>query len=152
MSGLKCSVILTTYPGLIRDHTEQFAQLRRPTIDKAALEVSRLEKRLTRLTQALANLPADQIQSGASRRWPLGRQTDQRREIEQSIVSWQDDASVPQCPFCQQEFTSYTFRRHHCRTCGRVVCADLSTACSVEVGLAVLSRKYTRIPKCQKSC
>uniref|UniRef100_A0A093VUX0 Vacuolar segregation protein pep7 n=1 Tax=Talaromyces marneffei PM1 TaxID=1077442 RepID=A0A093VUX0_TALMA len=51
--------------GLIRDHTEEFAKLRKPTIDKAFLEVSRLEKRLARLTQALANLPADQIQSGA---------------------------------------------------------------------------------------
>ncbi|EED19701.1 vacuolar segregation protein (Pep7), putative [Talaromyces stipitatus ATCC 10500] len=150
--GLWCRVCETCYKsregyndhnGLIRDHTEQFSQLRRPTIDKAALEVSRLEKRLTRLTQALASLPVDQIQSGASKRWPLGRQGDQRREIEQSIVSWQDDASVPQCPFCQQEFTSYTFRRHHCRTCGRVVCADQSTACSVEVGLAVLSQRQS---------
>ncbi|KAE8557022.1 hypothetical protein EYB25_001728 [Talaromyces marneffei] len=150
--GLWCRVCETCYKsregyndhtGLIRDHTEEFAKLRKPTIDKAFLEVSRLEKRLARLTQALANLPADQIQSGASKRWPLGRQSDQRREIEQSIVSWQDDASVPQCPFCQQEFTNYTFRRHHCRTCGRVVCADQSTACSVEVGLAVASKRQT---------
>lgn len=115
--------------------------MRKLTVDKDFLEVSRLEKRLTRLTQALANLPVEQIQSGASKRWPLGWQSDQRREIEQSIVSWQDDASVPRCPFCQQEFSNYTFRRHHCRTCGRVVCADQSTACSVDVGLSVLASK-----------
>lgn len=123
---------------------DEFARLRKPTIDKAFLEVSRLEKRLTRLTQALANLPVEQIQSGASKRWSLGWQNDQRREIEQSIVTWQDDASVVQCPFCQQEFTNYTFRRHHCRTCGRVVCADPSTGCSTDVALAVLSSKRPR--------
>ncbi|OKL63297.1 hypothetical protein UA08_01717 [Talaromyces atroroseus] len=133
--------------GLIRDHTEDFSRLRKPTIDKSFLEVSRLEKRLTRLTQALANLPAEQIQSGASKRWPLGWQSDQRREIEQSIVSWEDDASVLRCPFCQQEFTNYTFRRHHCRTCGRVVCADQSTACSADVGLTVLSKSHNSTEK-----
>lgn len=107
-------------------------------MDKAFLEVSRLEKRLTRLTQLLANLPADQIQSGASRRW-ISWQNDQRKTLEQSVVSWQDDSSVSRCPFCQQEFTSYTFRRHHCRTCGRVVCGDPETGCSTEVGLSILS-------------
>lgn len=108
-------------------------------MDKALLEVSRLEKRLTRLTQLLATLPADQIQSGTNKRWPIAWQSDQRRTLEQSVVSWQDDASVSKCPYCQQDFTSYTFRRHHCRTCGRVVCGDLETACSAEVGLTILS-------------
>ncbi|KAL1963063.1 hypothetical protein VTN77DRAFT_8709 [Rasamsonia byssochlamydoides] len=144
--GLWCRVCETCYKsregyndhnGLVRDQTETFASLRKHTVDKALLEVSRLEKRLTRLTQALANLPADQIQSGVNKRWPLGWQTDQRRAVEQSIVSWQDDASVSRCPFCQQDFTGYTFRRHHCRTCGRVVCGDPETGCSSEVGLTV---------------
>lgn len=111
--------------------------MRKQTVDKAFLEVSRLEKRLTRLTQLLASLPAEQIQPGANKRWSLAWNNDQRKAIEQSIVSWQDDASVPRCPFCQQDFTSYTFRRHHCRTCGRVVCGDPETGCSVEVGLSV---------------
>ncbi|EEP75373.1 conserved hypothetical protein [Uncinocarpus reesii 1704] len=105
--------------------------------DKAFLEVSRLEKRLSRLTQLLAELPLEQVQSGASKRWSFAWQGDRRKQIEQSIVSWQDDASVLRCPFCQQEFTTYTFRRHHCRTCGRVVCGDPNTECSSEIGLDV---------------
>jgi rabenosyn-5 len=125
----------------VRDQTEAFTSLRKQTVDKAFLEVSRLEKRLTRLTQSLASLPVDQVQSGTNKRWSLGWQNDQRRAVEQSIVSWQDDASVPRCPFCQQEFTGYTFRRHHCRTCGRVVCGDPETGCSSEVGLSVLSSR-----------
>lgn len=44
---------------------------------------------------------------------------------------------MARCPFCQQEFSNYTFRRHHCRLCGRVVCGDSRTGCSSEVGLNV---------------
>ena len=86
--------------------------------------------------ELLATLPLDQVQSGASKRW-MSWQNDQRKTLEQSVVGWQDDAEVSKCPFCQQEFTTYTFRRHHCRTCGRVVCGDPRTECSMEVGLNV---------------
>ncbi|KKA24332.1 Vacuolar segregation protein (Pep7) [Rasamsonia emersonii CBS 393.64] len=64
--GLWCRVCETCYKsregyndhnGTVRDLTDTFASLRKQTVDKAFLEVSRLEKRLTRLTQALANLP-----------------------------------------------------------------------------------------------
>jgi hypothetical protein len=133
--------------GHTRDHTEEFKSLRKRTVDKALLEVSRLEKRLTRLTQLLATLPADQIQSGTNKRWSIAWQSDQRRALEQSVVGWQDDASVSKCPTCQQDFTSYTFRRHHCRTCGRVVCGDLETSCSTEVGLTILSKAESSLEK-----
>lgn len=99
--------------------------------------MSRLEKRLTRLTQLLASLPLEQIQAGANKLWSISWQNDQRKALEQTIVSWQDDASVSRCPFCQQDFSSYTFRRHHCRTCGRVVCGDPATGCSAEVPLSI---------------
>ncbi|PGH23098.1 hypothetical protein AJ80_02872 [Polytolypa hystricis UAMH7299] len=125
------------YNGHERNHTNAFADMRKRTVDKELLEVSRLEKRLTRLTQLLANLPAEQIQSGANKRWSLSWQNDQRKTLEQSVVSWQEDSSVPKCPFCQQEFSTYTFRRHHCRTCGRVVCGDPVTGCSSEIGLTL---------------
>lgn len=125
--------------GLVRDKTDAFKAVRKQTVDKVTLEVSRLEKRLTRLTQLLATLPAEQVQSGAGKRWPLSWQTDQRKALEQTIVSWQDDSSVSRCPFCQQEFTGYTFRRHHCRTCGRVVCGDPVTGCSKDVPLSITS-------------
>ncbi|KAL1960649.1 hypothetical protein VTO42DRAFT_7228 [Malbranchea cinnamomea] len=125
------------YTGAERDHTADFIAMRKPIVDRALFEVSRLEKRLTRLTQLLATLPPEQVQSGASKRWPISWQNDQRKILEQSVVGWQDDAEVARCPFCQQEFTTYTFRRHHCRTCGRVVCGDPKTECSMEVGLDV---------------
>ena len=131
---------------MVRDRTDIFKEVRKQTVDKATLEVSRLEKRLTRLTQLLASLPLEQIQSGANKRWSMSWQNDQRRALEQTVVSWQDDASVPKCPFCQQEFSSYSFRRHHCRTCGRVVCGDPLTGCSSDVPLSITSRAYPCYP------
>jgi rabenosyn-5 len=114
---------------------DEFKAIRKPIVDKSLLEVSRLEKRLTRLTQLLASLSPEQLQS--NKLWPIPFQHDERKALEQTVVSWQDDTSVTRCPFCQQDFSSYTFRRHHCRTCGRVVCGDVLTGCSVEVPLSV---------------
>ncbi|KAL6719790.1 carboxypeptidase Y-deficient [Lecanora helva] len=143
--GLWCRVCETCYKsregyndrtGLERDHTADFQQLRRKTVDKTLLEISRLEKRLTRLTQLLAN-PPEQTSSPGSLIWPLAGAKSQRKQLEQSVVDWEDDAIVSMCPFCQQEFSNYTFRRHHCRICGRVVCGDPLTDCSNEIGLNV---------------
>ncbi|KAI0508871.1 FYVE zinc finger protein [Xylaria bambusicola] len=129
--------------GFTRDHTQSFTAMRRKRVDKQTLEVSRLEKRLTKLTHLLANPPSTvSTSSGGTLLSPvssLNGQRNQRKLLEQSVVTWEEDAKVPRCPFCQQEFGSWTFRRHHCRICGRVVCADLQTACSSEVGLNVAS-------------
>ncbi|KAK5017579.1 carboxypeptidase Y-deficient [Cryomyces antarcticus] len=149
--GFWCRVCETCYKsregyndhnGLVRDHTNEFAAIRRKTVDKAYLEVSRLEKRLTKLTQLLTNPHSEQFSGGASLFWSLnGGVKAQQRAMEQSVVTWEDDTSVSKCPFCQQEFSQYTFRRHHCRLCGRVVCGDVKTECSTEVGLNVASEK-----------
>lgn len=148
--GIWCRVCETCYKsregyndraGLERDDTQSFKRLRQQRVDKAYLEVSRLEKRLTKLTQLLANSTAEHGESNTNPRWSLSRGKDQRKLLEQTVVSWQEDASVPRCPYCQQEFTSYTFRRHHCRTCGKVVCGDPQTECSTEIGLNVATKK-----------
>jgi len=121
---------------------DEFAAIRRKTVDKKYLEVSRLEKRLSKLTALLANPPPDDPGGGSSILWPLTGAKTQQRSLEQTVVAWEDDVSVPKCPFCQQEFSTYTFRRHHCRTCGRVVCGDPRTDCSANVGLNVAARKF----------
>jgi len=38
---------------------------------------------------------------------------------------WQPDKEVSHCPLCNSRF-SHTFRKHHCRQCGRVVCETCS--------------------------
>lgn len=134
------------HTGVTRNHFEHFKATRRKAVDKQNLEMSRLETRLTRLTRLLADPPPpDTDQTTGSFLWSsLSGAKPHLRNLEQSIVPWQDDNSVPDCPFCRQPFSSYAFRRHHCRTCGRVVCSDPNTACSSEVGLDVLSRKFRR--------
>ncbi|KAF2101354.1 hypothetical protein NA57DRAFT_33796 [Rhizodiscina lignyota] len=144
--GFWCRVCETCYKskdgyndhnGAITDHTKEFVKLRRQTVDKQYLEINRLEKRLSKLTHLLADPPTD-ITANSAGFWPLSSGTKaQLRALEQSVINWEDDASVAKCPFCQQEFTNYTFRRHHCRVCGRVVCGDPATQCSIEVGLNV---------------
>ncbi|TVY56034.1 Vacuolar segregation protein pep7 [Lachnellula cervina] len=126
--------------GLVKDHTNDFLAMRRKTVDKAYLEVSRLEKRLTKLTQLLANPPED-ISGNNGGIMSLAGQKNQRKILEQSVVTWEEDSKVLRCPFCQQEFGSWSFRRHHCRLCGRVVCADPRTGCSSEIGLNVTAKK-----------
>lgn len=127
----------TDHTGAVQDHMADFKGTRRKTVDKQILEVSRLEKRLSKLTQLLADPPPEPPSSGGWG-WPLtGGAKAHLRALEQSVINWEDDAAVANCPFCQQEFTSYTFRRSHCRLCGRVVCSDPATQCSVDVGLDV---------------
>ncbi|KAH7052156.1 FYVE zinc finger-domain-containing protein [Macrophomina phaseolina] len=157
--GIWCRVCETCYKsregyndhnGAERNHTAAFTAIRRKHVDKANLDIGRLEKRLTKLTQLLADPPPPEPQSGAgSLIWPLSGAKAQQRALEQSIIAWEDDASVLQCPFCQQEFTSYSFRRHHCRLCGRVVCGDPKTGCSTEVGLSVAAPANSTSEKSQ---
>ncbi|KAL8780531.1 MAG: hypothetical protein Q9213_006427 [Squamulea squamosa] len=147
--GLWCRVCETCYKsrdgyndrnGLENDLTTDFVKLRRHSVDKRLLEISRLEKRLTKLTQMLTDPPSEAAASPSSILWSFSTGKSQRKQLEQSVVAWEDDASVARCPFCQQEFSTYTFRRHHCRLCGRVVCGDTLTDCSAEVGLNVAAR------------
>ncbi|KAG6093382.1 hypothetical protein E4U30_004357 [Claviceps sp. LM220 group G6] len=124
--------------GVVVDHMSAFAAMRQKKVQRQNLEVSRLEKRLTKLTKVLVNPPAQITAQNGSLLSPVSSLTGQknpRKLLEQTVVAWEDDEKVAKCPFCQQEFGSWTFRRHHCRICGRVVCADAATACSSQVSL-----------------
>lgn len=125
------------HTGFERDLLGEFASIRRKAVDKTYLEVSRLEKRLTKLTQILADPAIHQEQGVYSYLKSFSGAPTRKRIAEQSVVDWEEDSKVLKCPFCQQEFVNYSFRRHHCRLCGRVVCADLATACSGKIALSV---------------
>mmetsp|Transcript_30746 Transcript_30746/g.69375 ORF Transcript_30746/g.69375 Transcript_30746/m.69375 type:complete len:92 (-) Transcript_30746:435-710(-) len=42
------------------------------------------------------------------------------------LSTWTADANAPRCELCRAEFTWLLSRRHHCRKCGRCVCAECS--------------------------
>lgn len=51
------------------------------------------------------------------------REEDQFDEL--TLPRWQPDSEVSECPICGTVF-SFWYRKHHCRKCGRVVCASCS--------------------------
>lgn len=63
-----------------------------------------------------------------------------RKSIEKRVTLWQDDKQVAKCPLCTHSF-NYTLRKHHCRICGRVVCGDAQTQCSLEIPVSILKEK-----------
>ena len=48
-----------------------------------------------------------------------------RRGHEIILPKWQSDSEVTKCPICNTAF-GFWYRKHHCRKCGRVVCANCS--------------------------
>ena len=55
----------------------------------------------------------------------LRRTSSGNARSDQAVPSWQPDSDVSKCPICGIQFTWY-YRKHHCRKCGRVVCANCS--------------------------
>ncbi|KAK2467011.1 hypothetical protein APHAL10511_001269 [Amanita phalloides] len=52
-----------------------------------------------------------------------GKAKDILRDAEQRITPWQEDSSVDRCPLCNTSFHPLTNRKHHCRLCGKIICA-----------------------------
>ncbi|KAK6539480.1 hypothetical protein TWF694_009703 [Orbilia ellipsospora] len=50
---------------------------------------------------------------------------DNRPPLSPELPPWQPDSEVSHCPICSTGF-SFFYRKHHCRKCGRVVCAPCS--------------------------
>lgn len=68
--------------------------------------------------RALPTLPLTRRRSSSMR-----QSLNAGREI--VLPVWQPDSEVSECPICSRQFT-FWFRKHHCRKCGRVVCATCS--------------------------
>ncbi|TPX39744.1 hypothetical protein SeMB42_g06263 [Synchytrium endobioticum] len=113
--------------GAMRNRTGLFNTFRRGRVDKISLDVNKLEKRLDKLVRTYVD------GASATGTLALTRSLRSTKSMDQSVVAWQNDRSVLNCPLCGSTFNSLKNRRHHCRLCGRVICG--LDACSSIVSL-----------------
>lgn len=126
--------------GVMHHRTDEFMERRAKHVDMMDLDDQRMERRLGKLMAIYSpdfELPEA---SGSSHLWQLGgervwdifstkheqqlhRLQRSRRLAEQRVVKWQEDGEHPRCCICQTSF-SLAVRRHHCRSCGRLVCSS----------------------------
>ena len=71
------------------------------------------------------NLPRNKILDRPLPRRPSVALQYSRGGHEIVLPRWQSDSEVTKCPICNTAF-SFWHRKHHCRKCGRVVCANCS--------------------------
>ena len=69
--------------------------------------------------------PGQRITDRPLPRRPSFEMPGNRRSQDFTLPRWQPDNEVSSCPICGAQF-SLLWRRHHCRKCGRVVCASCS--------------------------
>ena len=93
---------------------DYFRAERSKRADMKAMDTNKLILRLERL---MTSLPSDPVK---------------RRAHEQSVVTWLPEEDVKLCPNCARSF-NITRRKHHCRLCGAVMCADCSDSVSFDL-------------------
>ncbi|KAL1923701.1 uncharacterized protein VTP21DRAFT_8681 [Calcarisporiella thermophila] len=122
--------------GVYRSWTRDFIRMRKKTIDRVHLEHNRIEKRL----EKLANIYASNKTSLPGTLSPVpGKKlslSNRIRELEMSVVKWESDSDVLNCPFCNATFNKFTKRKHHCRLCGRIICDECSDTVPLLLNLA----------------
>ncbi|CAD5219274.1 unnamed protein product [Bursaphelenchus okinawaensis] len=93
--------------GIAKRHTPAFMEIRQQNNDQVETTTNTLVIRLDKLM-----LSFDQS-------------SNDRKDFEKKTVPWVDDSNVSNCKLCNAKF-NITKRKHHCRLCGKIMCATCS--------------------------
>lgn len=80
------------------------------------------DEKISELLLPRSRINKKKAQGSASLKPPVSLVESERHDAK----VWMPDTAASQCCVCFVEFNSLTIRRHHCRSCGRVVCAKCS--------------------------
>lgn len=125
---------------ITRDRSDHFCRFRSSVLSSIASQPSSLITKVINLI-SLAQLPETE-----------------RRIEEQKIVFWVPDSDVPICMNCGLSFGLQSAlalsRRHHCRSCGALVCTDccqhmLYNALSEVVGVDITVEESSSVKICE---
>jgi rabenosyn-5 len=131
-------------------------KIRKKRVEPNQLEANKLQKRLLKLKQLHAHykrqfkipetttegpfepLKPDNSTNSTSSSFDVYRSI---KEAEMAISQWQHDESVLKCPHCDSFFGTFSKRRHHCRLCGKVVCASCTSMQKLVVSDSFVKRE-----------
>ncbi|KAK4173576.1 putative E3 ubiquitin-protein ligase ZNRF2 [Triangularia setosa] len=94
-----------------------------PASGPSRSEPNRARGGYTSIFQEYEASSASSIAATPRQQPPLPSRGDPSGEL--ILPRWQPDAEVTYCPICNTQFSIFV-RKHHCRKCGRVVCASCS--------------------------
>lgn len=115
-------------------HWQNFEELRKKYNENICTETNKLVLRLDKLIN------------------PEGATTSKQsfKELDKSLVDWTSDDLVKLCPYCAKQF-NFARRKHHCRTCGAILCNSCSqflsykSACKLVKPAKLYTDHYDRI-------
>lgn len=114
------------------DHMGAFEELRRRLVEVAELDAHRLERRLQKLAEYCTD---------------SSKQVVSFKEYCQRLIPWASDSTAESCTCCHEPFSAIANRRHHCRLCGRLLCASCSSIIPITPRDSA-SGKVRCCPKC----
>eukprot|EP00127_Corallochytrium_limacisporum_P006653 Clim_evm32s232 gene=Clim_evmTU32s232 len=116
-----------------RNDAERFEYLTSQRLQEQEDQVETLKQEVTRVQAKYEEALTVQAEF-AKQSQDLQMALEAARE-EKAVVRWEDDAEVGRCGDCNKEF-GLTRRKHHCRQCGRIFCADCISSVVKKEGTA----------------